>query len=122
MSEEKVQEPLHEEGVFTSPLEDHPGTVTFPWPFMGRHYKQWLKVVHSEVDADDTIGNLPIMLEWRSALAIAEIDVLVGGEQLPQDQIDDSGDNVPLSVQAWVRDCAAEYLAEQLNLKNSPGE
>ena len=107
---------IHEQGKYTSPFEGYPGYIQLPWPFLGRHYKKWLRETRRDEGKKDStsIEQLPIFLEWKAAVTVVDFYL----ENVSAHDLSPEGDDAPVMVQTWVRECVAEYLAEQLNLKN----
>lgn len=108
---------IPEPGKYISLLADHPGYVRFAHPFLGRHYKAWLRASESTKDSKDVdfVEKSAMFNDWRAAYAILEewkIDGVVWGD------VDERGENVPLEVIEWVRRASINYLAGILNLKN----
>ena len=105
-----------EAGKFTSPFAEYPGYFTLPHPFMGRHYRAWLRVTREKVG--DEVSDLPVFVEWRGVVALIESWALDG---LPRADVDPTGDNLPERVKVWLRGCVSLYLAEQFNPKELRG-
>ena len=101
-----------EGGKFTSSLEGYPGYFRLPDPFLGRHYRAWLKATREKLE--DEVSDLPAFVEWRGVVALLEEWAV---DNVPRGDVDPSGDNVPEKVKAWVRLCVSVYIAEQFNPK-----
>lgn len=85
--------------VFTSPLEAHPGTITAPSPFLGKHYREWNKAL-SKAQA----GKHGFWLEqWQGLSAVCDIKL----DGVPDDP---SGDMVPYEVICWAVSCYTAYI------------
>ena len=102
---------ISDRGVYISLLEDHPGSVKFPVPLIGAHYKAWRKAEQESKDKkEDTV-----FAEWRRALALIE-DWSIEG--VPTSALTPEGDQVPLEVIHWVRLVSMLYMLDAVSLKN----
>lgn len=120
MTEEKEFSALGDEGKFVSPFPNYPGYIQLPYPFMGRHYKLWLRASRSHAkDAEDDIDKLPAFGEWAGAVALILKWAIEG---VPEQDVSQSGDNVPVELQVWVRETIGEYLAWHFDSKNWHGQ
>ena len=102
---------------FKSPVAEHPGFITFVSPFLGRHYKAWLRASREDLKDQDELEELPAFAEWRGALAILD-QVELEGINRSELMADRLSDEIPMVVQVWIRGAAARYLAEHFDLKN----
>ena len=116
--------------MFVSELAGYPGFIRLPHPFLGKHYKQWLKAgnvadlldqaqPHSRKQKRAKQKNNPdnwgYFMDWQAALAIIEEWAIDG---LPEEDLDKNGDNVPTEVISWVNEVVSEYVVPLTNLKN----
>ena len=106
------------EGRFNSPLPDYPGYVVFSYPFVGRHYKAWLKATRDKGTADDPLDSLTAFAEWRGAVALVQEWAIDG---VPKSDVTPDGAVVPVLVMSWLRVAASLYLAGHFDPKAWPG-
>jgi hypothetical protein len=113
MTEEQNNVPYDEveRGKYVSLLEDHPGFVRFPVPLTGRHYKAREKALQEAKDKEMSA----MEREWCAALPIIDEWQIEG---VPQSDVEESGDNVPLEVINWVRLVSIKYILDAVSLKN----
>lgn len=103
-------------GRYDSPIPEYPGFIQLPYPFMGRHYKAWMKATRAVLDAaPEEIESLPTFAEWAGATVLVEKFQLEG---LSNATLRGDGDDVPMIVQQWIKTAIASYLAEQFDVKN----
>lgn len=106
-------------GRYDSPIPDYPGYIQLPYPFMGRHYKAWLKETRKVMDGKpEEVDSLPAFAEWAGAIALVEKFAIEG---ISSADFTRDGDNVPMIVQQWIKTAIACYLAENFDVKNLPG-
>lgn len=116
MADDQLERFRGEGGKFISPLPEYPGYFRLPDPFLGRHYRAWLKATREKVG--DEVSDLNVFVEWRGAAVLVEEWAV---DNVPRGDVDPSGDNIPEKVKAWIRLCVAVYLAEQFNPKELRG-
>ena len=109
MSEDK------QPGRFSSPFDQYPGTIQFPYPLTYPQFKKWWaeaveplkKYKALDFDHWDGIwnGSKVLVLEYGSW----DIENVKAGEV--------KDDNVPLEVAEWVVTCGRAYIFPQLDPK-----
>lgn len=104
-------------GRYDSPITAYPGFIELPFPFMGRHYKAWLKATRAVMNNSkaDEVDSLPAFAEWAGAVALVTKFAIEG---LSASEFTVDGDNIPMIVQQWIKTAIASYLAEQFDIKN----
>ncbi len=85
--------------VFKSPFDDYTGTITAPFPFLGKHYREWNKAL-SKAQSE----KLGFWLEqWRGLASVCDISL----DGLPADK---TGEEIPYKVICWAVGAYTTYI------------